>query len=117
MHQSAALCGNGLTFSTQSRLLMTPKNKSFENILGKGENAVYQHFLLFPKCFLPFPREICIFFFLVAFILLSACALNSDKSKFLSFGKQFNHYQTTNFRLFQTERVCRRQFQLSRKMA
>ena len=22
------------------------------------------------------------------------------------------HYQTTNFRLFQTERVCRRQFQL-----
>ena len=25
------------------------------------------------------------------------------------------HYQTTNFRLFQTERVCRRQFQISRK--
>ena len=24
------------------------------------------------------------------------------------------HYQTTNFRLFQTERVCRRQFQISR---
>ena len=22
-----------------------------ENILGKGENTVYQHFLLFPKCF------------------------------------------------------------------
>ena len=22
-----------------------------ENILGKGENADYQHFLLFPKCF------------------------------------------------------------------
>ena len=22
-----------------------------ENILGKGENAGYQHFLLFPKCF------------------------------------------------------------------
>ena len=22
------------------------------------------------------------------------------------------HYQTTNFRLFQTERVCRRQFQI-----
>ena len=21
-----------------------------ENIVGKGENAVYQHFLLFPKC-------------------------------------------------------------------
>ena len=25
------------------------------------------------------------------------------------------HYQTTNSRLFQTERVCRRQFQISRK--
>ena len=25
------------------------------------------------------------------------------------------HYQTTNFRLFQTERVCRRQFQIGRK--
>ena len=24
-----------------------------ENIVGKGENAGYQHFLLFPKCFLP----------------------------------------------------------------
>ena len=22
-----------------------------ENIMGKGENAVYLHFLLFPKCF------------------------------------------------------------------
>ena len=22
-----------------------------ENIVGKGENAVYQHFLLFPSCF------------------------------------------------------------------
>ena len=22
-----------------------------ENIMGKGENAVYQHFLLFPRCF------------------------------------------------------------------
>ena len=23
-----------------------------ENIVGKGENAGYQHFLLFPRCFL-----------------------------------------------------------------
>ena len=29
--------------------------------------------------------------------------------------KQLTHYQTTNFRLFQTERVCRRQFQIWRK--
>ena len=26
--------------------------------------------------------------------------------------KELTHYQTTNFRLFQTERVCRRQFQI-----
>ena len=25
---------------------------SVENIVGKGENAGYQHFLLFPQCFL-----------------------------------------------------------------
>ena len=28
--------------------------KSFENIVEKGENAARQHFLLFPRCFLPF---------------------------------------------------------------
>ena len=25
--------------------------KAFENIVGKGENAGDQHFLLFPQCF------------------------------------------------------------------
>ena len=31
-----------------------------ENIVGKGENAGYQHFLLFPQCFLKFsfPRDV-----------------------------------------------------------
>ena len=31
---------------------------SVENIVGKAENASYQHFLLFPQCFqkLPFPE-------------------------------------------------------------
>ena len=32
-----------------------------ENIVGKGENAGYQHFLLFPQRFLPFPTKISIF--------------------------------------------------------
>ena len=32
---------------------MTLVKKLFENIVGKGENAGYQHFLLFPQCFLP----------------------------------------------------------------
>ena len=51
----------GLLFSTQSRLLLTLKEKAFENIVGKGENAGSQHFLLFPQCFLPFPKQILIF--------------------------------------------------------
>ena len=40
------------------------KNKFFlewvENIAGKGENAGYQHFLLFPQCFQkpPFKRSL-----------------------------------------------------------
>ena len=32
----------------------------YENIVGKGENAGDQHFILFPQCFLPFPKLISI---------------------------------------------------------
>ena len=44
-----------------SRLLTTLTERSFENIMGKGENAGNQHFLLFPKCFLPVLKQISIF--------------------------------------------------------
>ena len=37
------------------------RDRAFENIVGKGENAGYQHFLLFQQCFLPFPNQIFIF--------------------------------------------------------
>ena len=36
-------------------------NEAFENTFGKGENAGNQHFLLFPKCFLPPPKLISIY--------------------------------------------------------
>ena len=36
---------------------MTNIKKPFENIVGKGENAGNQHFLLFPQCFLYNQRE------------------------------------------------------------
>ena len=36
---------------------MTPRNRPSENIVGKGENAGYQHFILLPQCFLPYQRE------------------------------------------------------------
>ena len=38
-------------FTTQSQHLTTPIEKPFENIMGKGENAGNQNFLLFPQCF------------------------------------------------------------------
>ena len=37
------------------------EKEAFENIAGKGENAGNQHFLLFPQCFLPFPKQSSIF--------------------------------------------------------
>ena len=32
-------------------IMIIPVFDRLENILGKGENADYQHFLLFPQCF------------------------------------------------------------------
>ena len=47
------------------RLKVTSTNisafNSFENIVGKGENAGNQHFLLFPQCFLPIPERTSMF--------------------------------------------------------
>ena len=37
--------------------LTTLGKATFENIVGKGENAGYQHFLLFPQCFLPYKKK------------------------------------------------------------
>ena len=41
--------------TTQSGLLMTLKKKAFKNIVGKGENASNQHFLLFQQGILLIP--------------------------------------------------------------
>ena len=48
-------------FIKQARLPTTLRKKPFENIVGKGENAGNQHFLLFPQSFLSFPNQISIF--------------------------------------------------------
>ena len=42
---------------THSRLVTTLKKKHFENVVGKGENAGNQYFLLFPQYFLPYQRQ------------------------------------------------------------
>ena len=47
--------------TTKLELIWTLRKKPFENIVGKGENTGYQHFLLFPQCFLPFRTQISIF--------------------------------------------------------
>ena len=41
-------CKSSKLFTTQFRFLTTLKKEPFENIMGKGENAGNQHFLLFP---------------------------------------------------------------------
>ena len=41
-----------LSLTTQSRFLTTRSKELFENIVGKGENAGYQHFVLFPQRFI-----------------------------------------------------------------
>ena len=69
-------------FTTQSRLFTTFEGDSFCKHFGKGENASN---LLFLKMFSTLP--IIDFNFWVTFILSSACALNLDESKILSFGK------------------------------
>ena len=38
-----------------------PQDKTFENIMEKGEYAGNQHLFLFPKCFLLYPKQILIF--------------------------------------------------------
>ena len=48
-------------FTAQSRLLTTLGKKPFENIVGKGENAGNQHFLLFQQRFLLHQRKIAPF--------------------------------------------------------
>ena len=85
------------------RLFRTLKKKPLENIVGKEENASKHHFFLVPQCFLPILKRISIF--QITLILLSANAFNLDQSKSLLLTLS----QTSNFRLFQIERVCRQQ--------
>ena len=64
-----------------------------ESIVGKREKAVYSYFFLF-------------------LTLFSKEVLPQCRSKWGLCDKGLTHYQTTNFRLYQTERVSRRQFQI-----
>ena len=61
---------------------MTLNDKAFENIVGKGENAGNQHFLLFPPCLQPSPKKKFQFFSQIFNILSSANASNLNRLKF-----------------------------------
>ena len=136
-HQKVSLCGNGLKWKEhnfwlamlnwfyRSKIVLHFKccftvchtspafndlaKKPFENTVGNGENAGNQHFLLFPQCFPPFQKTN--FCSSVTFILSSPNAYSLDESKILLSSKGLILSQTTNLRLFQTQRVCG-QFQI-----
>ena len=87
--------------------LTTLRKKPFENV-GKGENASNQHFLPFPTMFLSCPKQI------LTSELHLICHLQMlpiwASLKFFHLGKSYKGLtlsQMTNFRLFQTQRVCR----------
>ena len=67
-----------IPFSKQSTFLRAPQKKAFENIVGKGENAGNQHFLLFPTMFSsPSETEI-----------ITGKSFNLVKSKILLIGRE-----------------------------
>ena len=55
--------GQRLTgFPKQALNFMCLQYKSFEITVGKGEIARNEQFILFPQCFLPFWRPLCLFY-------------------------------------------------------
>ena len=88
---------------TKNPYITKLKYITFQNIVGKGENDGYQHFHLFLSCFYSFKREIHWCSLQMLPLLPCQKILLSDFELTLS--------QTTNLRVSQIERVCRRQFQ------
>ena len=92
-----------------------PRKKPFDNVVGKGEDTVNQHFHLFPQCFLHYKNK---FLFCVMFILSSANASSFDKSKILLLGKELiiiyihskYHGHLSLFHVKDICYICKRQF-------
>ena len=93
------------------------ETKACEKIVGKGENAVNQHFLLFPHVFYKIKDRD----YHVSNTKIVVCnCFQFGQSQNFVFGKDMNEQKAfsdskltlskmTNFRLFQMERVCRQQ--------
>ena len=106
---------NSEPFPKQALAFRYLQYKTFENTVGKGEIAQNKQFLLFTQCVLPFWR---IFWHFHQSKLLSE-NFRFESQQFVIWERlrrtHLTNYQTTNFKLFQNERVCRRQFQICRK--
>ena len=74
------------------------------------EIARNEQFLLFPQCFLLNQKIVSLF--VNSFDIVSIFAAELEEPKIGMRGKGLTLSQTTIFRLFQTERVCIRQFQI-----
>ena len=64
LYQTKILDLSKLKEHAENKIIMTEKKMKFvlrwvENIVGKGENAGYQHFLLFLQCFQRIICECC----------------------------------------------------------
>ena len=79
--------------------------------MRKGEIACYKQFLFSSQCFLP-DMALIFHYNYLHFKMSSAICFKLDQSNILLSANGLTHYQTTNIRLFQTEIVCRRQFQI-----
>ena len=85
------------------------RKRPFQNIMGKGESAGNQHFLLSPTMFSTLPRTSLNFW--VAFILSSANAFKLDKSKNFSFGKELTQNLCLRAACLVDKELCMKLFQ------
>ena len=79
---------------------MTLRKKSFENIVGKGENAGNQHFLFFPQYFQPYPKKKKKKISIATFYVICKCFEFGLVQK-LSFGKEQSQNVFSNINLKQ----------------
>ena len=95
-HASLTLYSKDTRFNTQ-------QPTAFENIVGKGEIAHEEQFLLFPQCFLL--KQIIVSLFVHIFAIISLPATELEEPKIGISGKGLTLSQTTKFRLFQIQSI------------
>ena len=71
--------------------ISTLRKRPFENIVGKGENAVNQHFLRFPQCFLPYQNR-KLNFTNIWFVVCKCSELGPVQQKLSSGTELMHHY-------------------------